>query len=1060
MEVGDSYFEAFYTPLLYKQKKRKSWQEGKLIYFSHRSRAVLYDEQERRLDSVYVKADKLCPDAEIDMDRHLVLIGSPVTSEFTPIPPVTQTLEQKPKTSSRHRKAAFKMPRLIKAVADGSSRESNVTSRDYVTSGSHVTNILPAQSKHDGALPLPAPSEECKAPELGAKSRWAVWAQHSSEGCSQRADAPCEFLARKQEIKSAQRRMPSAIHPKAQTLDLCAEVKSFPEMRQQIFYPDPYSLSQLKRGQAKRTFSRVVRVPPTFATITEYVSIFTKAILEHLQLLLYSHSYKLYSAHASLKNNPSGVQLERYLASKQIAYYHNCSLDSVQAGVSNITFCSTERFIGMQDNFYLHLSRKEASSSYSKDDLWVLATSLTELLHGGPKILAKSVFYGPQSQLDLELTPLGQADAQLLRSWLNANDGAALGEKSFCAIRILNMGTEAMMLEHLDHQTLCNSPIVQSCLLSAPTCESSSEQPATISEKVIECLEQATFTYHLNEDQANVLKSVVSSCLRENLPGCRSTGRVTICYGVFGSGKSYLAAVIVLVLLEVYSMLQRNMDAIVLSSMSNVAVDRILIGLLEQGFKDFRRAGSVKKIDKQILPYLLRSSDNLELKDQIKELEDMLRYEKPGSSEMASIKLTLQRLKSSSDSGNSRIASVVGATCAACVFDVLSNVKASLLIMDECSQMTEPLSLIPITKFRPSCMLLIGDPAQLAPTVTTPYKSVYESPSHGFEWTLLERLAALKVAEPIMLKTQYRCHPAISRVASDCFYNSQLKDGIAAADRTFQSSKWAPIVFKQVVGGQEALTKSSSFYNRGEAVLAVQLLENIFFAYGDQLSSDDIGVVCLYKGQVDFVRQLLQERAKDPENAYGYLLQDVTVSTVDAFQGAEKDVIIVLTVRTAAIGFIDEPRRVNVAITRARRHLFILGSRELLSTNALWRRLLNSAQADLSGRLDDINKAQNSRSQRIELADTQVLETRVLQTRDACPSVLQTFSNSQASSRCAVEHCFKESEQAPVFEHIIKSPKREMSVQINYSGHSEPTATSPISVDEHDLLELQSFSFL
>jgi hypothetical protein len=121
-------------------------------------------------------------------------------------------------------------------------------------------------------------------------------------------------------------------------------------------------------------------------------------------------------------------------------------------------------------------------------------------------------------------------------------------------------------------------------------------------------------------------------------------------------------------------------------------------------------------------------------------------------------------------------------------FPVFSGAQFSIVLLDECSQMIEPLSLLPISKFGAECLLAVGDPRQLPPTLNSVPSPTQDPNAIGtaddttLNKTLFVRLVSLGF-EPIMLRTQYRCHPSLSKVASSLFYENKLIDGVTANDR-------------------------------------------------------------------------------------------------------------------------------------------------------------------------------------------------------------------------------------------------------------------------------------
>ncbi|XP_020622992.1 uncharacterized protein LOC110060547 [Orbicella faveolata] len=202
-------------------------------------------------------------------------------------------------------------------------------------------------------------------------------------------------------------------------------------------------------------------------------------------------------------------------------------------------------------------------------------------------------------------------------------------------------------------------------------------------------------------------------------------------------------------------------------------------------------------------------------------------------------------------------------------------------------------------------LVLVGDPKQLSPTIQG------SEPDHeaGLEQTLFDRLMKMGY-EPTMLRTQYRCHPAISAISNRLFYENKLLDGVTAEDRT------------------QILPCGVSTYGLFIIVLLISTLfvvqaKFVVFLIECLLESGvdpaQIGVITLYKSQLQTIStNLTASRATSHAE-----LKAIQISTVDAFQGGEKDLIILSCVRTDHIGFIDCDRRTNVALTRAKRFVLL-----------------------------------------------------------------------------------------------------------------------------------------
>lgn len=200
---------------------------------------------------------------------------------------------------------------------------------------------------------------------------------------------------------------------------------------------------------------------------------------------------------------------------------------------------------------------------------------------------------------------------------------------------------------------------------------------------------------------------------------------------------------------------------------------------------------------------------------------------------------------------------------------------------------------------------------------------------------MFERLHKMGIP-PIILRTQYRCHPLISSICSSLFYNGVLINGVADQQRQ-PLIDWLPTVsFFDVKNGEEKCENDGSFSNIKEAYFTVKLLGKIL---SSGIEPSSVGVITQYRSQVHKISTFLREANINLPHSD---LKMIQISTVDAFQGAEKDIIILSCVRSNNVGFIDCPRRTNVALSRARRHLVVIGNHRLLKMNKIWDRVIRT----------------------------------------------------------------------------------------------------------------------
>ncbi|XP_060102897.1 protein ZGRF1 [Heteronotia binoei] len=588
-----------------------------------------------------------------------------------------------------------------------------------------------------------------------------------------------------------------------------------------------------------------------------------------------------------------------------------------------------------RNKLYLKLSRKERSSMYSKDDLWVVSKTL--IFEPLDTFIACSVFFGPSSNNEIELEPLKGYSPSNWHSNMTVH-----------ALLVCNASTELATLRNIEeHFSSAALPIMQH-LLTRPfkevSCSSKINKrkfkPPVLNTNTMNCgllspemtislANKIIQTFQLNKDQAMALLQI--SNMMTSYPIDKETGEqqplpITILHGVFGSGKSYLLAIVILFLVQIFETSEATVGKrlapwkILISSSTNVAVDRLLLCLLDLGFEGFIRVGSVRKIAKPVLPYSLHAGLGSE-SEQLKELLALMK-EDLTSAEKNYVRKTIEHHRLGTNKALLQQVKVVGATCAACPFPCMKNLKFPVVVLDECSQMTEPASLLPIARFGCEKLILVGDPKQLPPTI----QGSESAHDNGLEQTLFGRLC-LMGHEPVLLRTQYRCHPAISAISNNLFYEGNLLDGISETDRN-PLVDWLPTLCFYNVNGSEQMERDNSFHNMAESFFTVKLIQSLM---ASGIEGSMIGVITLYKSQMSKICNLLAAVDSDASQ-----IKAVQVSTVDAFQGAEKEIIVLSCVRTRQVGFIDSETRVNVALTRGKRHLLIVGNLNCLRKNKLW----------------------------------------------------------------------------------------------------------------------------
>ena len=472
----------------------------------------------------------------------------------------------------------------------------------------------------------------------------------------------------------------------------------------------------------------------------------------------------------------------------------------------------------------------------------------------------------------------------------------------------------------------------------------------------------ALITSGLNPSQV----AAVTECMDHTL---------SLIQGPPGTGKTKTAAHIL------HSWVHAGYSSSILATAgSNAGVDNLLEGIAARGIRAVRVGSPVK-----VAPHLRRLTlaaqmqDHPEyprlaaLQERVRSLYEYSRSVHPPRSayngDVARLQTWVNDLRTRMQLSILRRAEVVCATCIAASGGASRRMRYKFVLVDEATQTTEPAVLVPLVQGARH-VVLIGDPKQLPPTVVS-----REAQLGGLDVSLFERLAQSGVPTH-MLSVQYRMHPSISKFPSHQFYNGRLLDGISAADRVPPSGfPWPvpgrPVAFVPVNRGREATSGSSeSKMNAAEAQVTRRIVDMLLS--GGDVAAEDIGIVTPYKQQVEALKDLFREAAAETQGLsgagaaasagigavagartgtgiggnHGDQLLEVEVHSVDGYQGREKKVIVVTTVRANAegdVGFLADYRRLNVAITRARCGLVVVGHTATLYHDPYWAAWLDCA---------------------------------------------------------------------------------------------------------------------
>ncbi|MBR4381704.1 MAG: AAA family ATPase [Bacteroidaceae bacterium] len=418
---------------------------------------------------------------------------------------------------------------------------------------------------------------------------------------------------------------------------------------------------------------------------------------------------------------------------------------------------------------------------------------------------------------------------------------------------------------------------------------------------------------------------------------------VAVVHGPPGTGKTTT-------LVEaIYETLHREPQVLVCAQ-SNMAVDWISEKLVDRGVNVLRIGNPTRVNDKMLsFTYERRFEGHPsypELWSIRKELRQLQGKRRKGSrDERDGIRSRISRLKDRAVALEVQInadlfdsAHVIASTLVSSNHRLLGGMHFGTLFIDEAAQALEAACWIAIRKA--DRVVLAGDHCQLPPTI-----KCYEAAKGGLEHTMMETIVDNKPGTVSLLKVQYRMNEAIMRFSSEWFYHGELEAAPEVKNRSILDfdSPISWIDTSEMDFKEQFVGETFGRINKNEANLLLQQLEAYINKIGGERILDeriDFGIISPYKAQVQYLRG----KIKGSESLRPYR-QLFTVNTVDGFQGQERDVIFISLVRAnddGQIGFLRDLRRMNVAITRARMKLVILGDATTLGKHPFYRKLIES----------------------------------------------------------------------------------------------------------------------
>ncbi len=417
-----------------------------------------------------------------------------------------------------------------------------------------------------------------------------------------------------------------------------------------------------------------------------------------------------------------------------------------------------------------------------------------------------------------------------------------------------------------------------------------------------------------------------------------AANELAIVHGPPGTGKTTT------IVQAIKALINEDRKQILVVAPSNTAVDLLSERLSDQGL-NVLRVGNPARVSDHLMSLTLdnKMSEHASMKEikklkkQAAEYKNMAhKYKRNfGKAEREQRKALFDEAhKIMKDVGNMEQyiiddlitkAQVITATLVGAAHYTVRNLRYHTVVIDEAGQALEPACWIPILKARKA--VLAGDHLQLPPTIKSDTAA-----RGGLNTTLLEKCVKLHPQSVVLLDAQYRMNEAIMAYSSHVFYEDSLKAHPSVAHHKLFPED-APLAFVDTAGcGFEEKTEGTSTTNPEEAAFLFKHLSLLITDLQQQAQADSfpsIAIISPYKQQIVILKDLLiRSPALQP------YIDNISVNTIDSFQGQERDIVYISMTRSnteGSVGFLSDVRRMNVAMTRARKKLVVIGDSATLS---------------------------------------------------------------------------------------------------------------------------------